>query len=275
MIDSIYGYEGKTVLVIGAATGMGAATAKQAKSLGAKVIAMDIADINYEVDLAIPLNLGEQASIDLAISKIPDNVDVIFACAGVADGTPNLMLINFTGQRHLISSLLESDRINTGGAVVMISSVGGLPWLANLANVKDFLATPDWDSAVAWIEANPDADSYTFSKQAMSGYVAQQALPMLKRGIRINAIQPGPTDTPLARANADIWLGFGQDYRDSAGVSHLQPEDMADVLIFLGSKAATGVNGINMLVDQGQVGAGLTDMLPAPHIKAMHGLPPE
>ena len=51
-----------------------------------------------------------------------------------------------------------------------------------------------------------------FSKLTINTHVAQQAFPLLKKGIRINAIMPGPTDTPLARANADMWLGFGQDY---------------------------------------------------------------
>ena len=41
---------------------------------------------------------------------------------------------------------------------------------------------------------------------------------MLKRGIRINAICPGPTDTPLAQANKDAWLGFGADYRAELGI---------------------------------------------------------
>ena len=272
MSQSLFNYEGKHVLVVGAATGMGAAAANLANSLGARVTAMDIAGIDYDVDQSISLNLSNKASIDAAIDQIEGNVDVIFACAGVADGTPNIMLINFTGQRHLIDSLLAGDRINRGGSIVMISSVGGLPWVINLANVNEFLAATEWDAAVAWVEAHPGTDSYTFSKQAVSGYVAREALPLLKKGIRINAIQPGPTDTPLARANADIWLAFGQDYRDEAGVSHLKPEDMANVLAFLGSDAASGVSGVNMLVDQGQIGAGLTDAFPAPFVKAMYGL---
>ena len=40
------------------------------------------------------------------------------------------------------------------------------------------------------------------------------AYPLLAKGIRINAIMPGPTDTPLAQANKEMWLGFGADYRD-------------------------------------------------------------
>ena len=62
-----------------------------------------------------------------------------------------------------------------------------------------------------------------------------QSFPFLKQGVRINAICPGPTDTPLARANADMWLGFAQDYRDETGTPHLVPQQMGDVMVFLNS----------------------------------------
>ena len=272
MGDAYLGYEGKHVLVIGAATGMGAATAKQARAQGARVTAMDVADIDYAVDAAIKVDLRSQPSVDAAIAKLQGGVDVAFACAGVADGTPDIVLINFTAQRYLVETLIESGRLDRGGSVVMISSVAGLPWPQNMPAVTAFLDTPDWQAATAWIDANEDKDNYRFSKMAMSAYVARQAFPLLRQGIRINAIQPGPTDTPLARANADIWLAFGQDYRDAAGVATLTPDEMATTLLFLGSDAASGINGANLLVDQGQIGAGATDAFEAPVIKRMLGM---
>ena len=274
MSDTFLGYEGKHVLVVGAATGMGAAAAKQARAQGARVTAMDVADIDYAVDATIKVDLRSQPSVDAAIAQLQGDVDVAFACAGVADGTPDIVLINFTAQRYLVETLIESGRLGRGGSVVMISSVAGLPWPQNLPDVTAFLDAPDWDAATAWIDAHPDQDTYSFSKMAMSAYVARQAFPLLRQGMRINAIQPGPTDTPLARANADIWLAFGQDYRDAAGVATLTPDEMATTLLFLGSDAASGINGANLLVDQGQVGAGATDAFETPAIKMMLGMVP-
>jgi NAD(P)-dependent dehydrogenase (short-subunit alcohol dehydrogenase family) len=265
-------YDGRHVLVVGGATGMGAAAAKLAAELGASVTVMDVAAVDYPVDASITVDLRDRASVDEAIAAIVKPVDVVFSCAGVADGTLGIMLINFIAQRHLLESLLANGQLNSGGAIVMISSVAGLPWMSNLANVLDFLATPDWDSAAAWVAAHEGTDSYSFSKQTMNGYVARQAFAFQQRGIRINAVLPAPTDTPLARANAAIWLGFGEDYRDAAKVETLKPEQVADVMAFLGSRAASGVNGITLLIDNGHIGAGVTGAFEAPMIKALMGV---
>jgi NAD(P)-dependent dehydrogenase (short-subunit alcohol dehydrogenase family) len=93
---------------------------------------------------------------------------------------------------------------------------------------------------------------------AINAYVARVAFPMLAKGIRVNAILPGPTDTPLARANADMWLTFGQGYRDATGTKFLTPEQMGSAISFLNSDAASGVSGVTLLVDSGHTMASLS-----------------
>ena len=117
------------------------------------------------------------------------------------------------------------------------------------------MATPDYETADAWVSAHEPEGiiHYGFSKQAINAYVASQAYPLLAKGVRINAICPGPTDTPLARANADLWLTFAQDYRDATGVPVHKPEQMGNAMLFLNSDAASGINGVNLLVDSGHV----------------------
>jgi NAD(P)-dependent dehydrogenase (short-subunit alcohol dehydrogenase family) len=257
-------YDGKRALVIGAATGMGAATARAVAGLGADVIALDVARIDYSAKQVIAADLRERASVDAALAQLAGPIDAVFCCAGVADGNPHLMAINFISQRHLLERLLERDALPRGSAIAWISSVAGLGWQANLPALQEFMALASWESAAAWIAAHPGTNTYVFSKQAMNFHTAQQALPLLKRGIRINAIEPGPTDTPLARANADVWLRFGRNYRDEAGVATLMPEQMASVLAFLCSPAASGVTGIALLVDQGLVSSGIAGSFTAP-----------
>lgn len=265
-------YDGKRALVLGAATGMGAAAARLAAELGAQVTALDVAAIDYPAAQSVRVDLRSQANVDAAIAELGGRFDVLFCCAGVADGAPGLMAVNFIGQRYFMEQLLAKGALNAGAAVVMIASVAGLPWLRKLDLVLEFLRTPDWDGALAWVEAHPGTDNYMFSKQAMCGYVASQAFGLLKQGVRINSVMPGPTDTPLARANADVWLGFGKDYREAAGVEALSVKQVAGAMAFLGSAAASGITGANLVIDQGHMGAGVTGAFDAPLIKMMLGV---
>ena len=267
-----FGYRGKRALILGAATGMGAAASRLVAELGAEITVMDVAAIEYPATQSVRIDLSDQATVDAAIGELDGRFDVLFSCAGVADGTPGLMAINFIGQRYFIEQLLANDRFNPGAAIVTIASVAGLPWLRQLDQVLEFLDVRDWDAALDWIDAHPGSDSYMFSKQAMCGYVASQAFALVKRGLRINSVMPGPTDTPLARANADVWLAFGKDYRQAAGLDPLSADQIAGAMAFLGSDAASGITGANLVVDQGHMGAGVTGAFNAPVIKMMLGL---
>jgi NAD(P)-dependent dehydrogenase (short-subunit alcohol dehydrogenase family) len=80
---------------------------------------------------------------------------------------------------------------------------------------------------------------------------------MLKQGVRINAICPGPTDTPLAQANRELWLGFGTDYREETGTEPSRPEEQAGPLAFLASDAASYVNGVTLITDLGYFPSGM------------------
>ena len=252
-------YDGKRVLVVGGATGMGAAAAQTAAALGAEVVVMDYAPVTYEIAQSVQVDLADRSSIDSAIEQVDGPVQAIFSAAGVADG-PKLMRINFIGHRHLIEKMLADGRLPRGSAICFVSSVGGIGWENDLPRLQQFLATPDYEAADAWVrDHEPEGIiHYGFSKQAINAYVAMQAYPFLTKGVRINAICPGPTDTPLARANADLWLTFAQDYRDATGCQIHTPEQMANAMVFLNSDAACGISGVTLLVDNGHVMSSLT-----------------
>jgi len=251
-------FDGKRVLVVGGATGMGAAAAELAQSAGADVVVMDYADVPLSGVKSIRVNLAEKASIDAAVDECGGPVHALFSCAGVADGTPGIEKINFIGHRHLIDRMIDAGLLGRGGAIGFISSAAGLGGLDANPALKDYLATSDFDAAVAWVEEHGGAD-YMSTKQAICAYVASQAYPMLKRGIRINAICPGPTDTPLAQANKELWLGFGADFREELGIEASTPLEQAYPLLFLCSDAAVAINGVVLVTDAGYMAAGLTD----------------
>lgn len=254
-------YDGKRALVVGGATGMGAATAELVKDAGAEVVVMDFADVTLDGVTAVHVNLAARDSIDAAVDAVGGPVDAVFSCAGVADGTPGIERINFIGHRYLIDLLLARDQLPPGSSIGMISSAAGLGWESNLELLHELLDTSDWDAAVDWVEQHGKAD-YLSMKQAMCAYVAREAYPLLKRGIRINAICPGPTDTPLAQANAETWLGFGADYRGELGIEASTPIEQAYPLVFLCSDAAGAISGQTVISDAGYISAGITGAFP-------------
>jgi NAD(P)-dependent dehydrogenase (short-subunit alcohol dehydrogenase family) len=254
-------YDGKHAVVVGAATGMGAATAQLALDAGAQVTAMDRADISQSGAKAIHVDLADRSSIDDAIAQIEGPVDALFSCAGVADGTPGIEKINFIGHRYMIDELRSKKMLPRGSAIGFISSAAGLGWRNNLPQLKEYLDTPDFDSAARWIDEHGHAD-YMWSKMTICAYVSRQAFAFLKDGIRINAICPGPTDTPLAQANKELWLDFGSDYRAEVGIEASTPLDQAYPLVFLCSDAARAISGTVLTTDAGYFGSGMTESYP-------------
>src|ERR1043165_7622501 len=100
-----FSYRNKRALVVGGATGMGAAVAEVVQDAGAEVVVMDCAEISLPGVKAIALNLAEKASIDAALDECGGPIHALFSCAGVADGTPGIERINFIGPRVLIERL--------------------------------------------------------------------------------------------------------------------------------------------------------------------------
>ena len=107
-------YDGKRALVVGGATGMGAAVAELAQDAGAEVVVMDRAAVTLPGVKAIELDLSDKASIDAAVDECGGPVHALFSCAGVADGTPGIERINFIGHRRLIDRMVAAGMLPRG-----------------------------------------------------------------------------------------------------------------------------------------------------------------
>src|SRR6202000_559512 len=123
---------------------------------------------------------------------------------------------------------------------------------------------PDFETGAAWIAAHDGTANYGWGKEAMLAWVQQKAYSLTKQGIRINALMPGPTNTPLARANAATWLGFGKTYRAEVDLARAEPIDQAAPLVFLCSDAARYITGIDLMADGGLDPAILNGQTPDP-----------
>ena len=253
-------YDDKRVLVVGGATGMGAAVAELALDAGAEVVVMDRAPVTLDGVRSLEVDLAGTDSVDAAVDACGGPVHALFSCAGVADGTPGIERINFLGHRHLIDRLRAGGHLPRGSAIGLISSMAGIGWQVNLPKLLEYLDM-DLETASTWAQENGRAD-YIWSKMAINAYVAREAFALLKEGIRINAIMPGPTNTPLARANAETWLTFGADFREELGLEPSTPIQQAYPLVFLCSDAAAGISGITVIADAGYASAGTSGSFP-------------
>src|SRR6059058_583022 len=147
-----YAYNGKRALVVGGATGMGAAVAELVKDAGGEVVVMDRAAVTLDGVKSIQVDLADKASIDAAVDECGGPVHALFSCAGVADGTPSIECINFTGHRRLIDRMLAGDMLPRGSAIGMISSTAGMGWENSLDELHEYLDITDFDEASKWAQ---------------------------------------------------------------------------------------------------------------------------
>ncbi len=253
-MKDVLGYEDRIVVVTGASSGIGQETARMLVELGAVVYALGRREVSVPVKQYTHVDLLDKDSIDAAVTHMPDRIDALFNCAG-SPGTPfsdlDTALVNFVGLRHFTEALLP--RIPGGGAIASVSSVGGLQWMFNMDTINEFLVTPGFDEARAWLEANPErCNGYVFSKECVIVYTKTRAPELARENIRINCVSPTITDTPMFR---DYFVpAVGGEEGIIAGMGppcgrYAQPEEMAGPLIWLNSKLASFVSGRNLCVD--------------------------
>jgi NAD(P)-dependent dehydrogenase (short-subunit alcohol dehydrogenase family) len=263
---ALFRYDGKQVVITGAATGMGNETARLLVDAGANVTALDIADVDVADVHSVRADLGDESSIDEAIRSLPDRVDVLMNCAGIPGGTRftplQVMKVNFLGLRKLTESLLP--RMPAGGAVVHIASIAGGRWHEHTAEIAELLGTQSFDDGAQWCEQRADVvgDGYAFSKEVVQFYTMARSVPAIKQGVRINSICPGVTDTKIMpdfrQAMGDAAINMTAD----VGIGRLATADeMAPAMLFLGSSEAGYVNGVNLIIDGGFTAAMTTGQI--------------
>lgn len=259
----IINYENKTVVVTGAATGVGAALVEQLRAGGAdRIVALDIKRCNGPVDQTIVVDLADPVAIDDALESLPERIDVLFNNAGVAATKPTeiVMAINVFAPKRLIAAV--QHRMPEGSAVVNTASTAGGGYLERISEIQELLALDDWNAALDWVREHPALtnNSYGFSKECAQVLTLQLSKPLGDSGIRINSACPGIIETPLL---SDFKTSMGEPIIDwmvsQSGGRRAAPTEVASVLAFLGSDAARYVNGANMLVDNGFTAAVITN----------------
>ncbi|MDT5256392.1 MAG: hypothetical protein QOD10_1472 [Mycobacterium sp.] len=260
-------FKGRRYVVTGAASGIGHAVSEQLLAAGAMVISLDRNTPAGAVTRHIEVDLANPRSIDTALEHLDGVFDGLMNVAGIPGTAPAdlVLAVNTLAVRHLTEAFVE--RLAPGGTVTIVSSTAGFGWPARLDTIRELLATDTFEEGAAWFKANPQqGNAYNYSKEVITVYTMSMGLAMAQMGFRINAVLPGPVETPIL---VDFEETMGKDTLD--GVKellgrHATPDDIAKAVLFLASGAASWINGHALVVDGGITGAVLSGVVPAPQI---------
>lgn len=261
-------FQGKRIVVTGAASGIGQAVAEQFLSSGAEVYSLDRNEPSAAVTAHVEVDLANPQSIDDALEQLDGTFDVLVNVAGIPGTAPGdvVFAVNALAVRHLTDAM--SRRLARGGSAIVVSSTAGFGWPQRLPVIRELLDTKSFEDGAAWFKEHPQQDNaYNFSKEVATVYTMRKALEFSHRGLRINAVLPGPVETPIL---ADFEETMGKDTLDGAKAlvgRHAVPMDIADVVLLLASDSARWVNGQTISVDGGAMAAVACGLIPAPQMR--------
>lgn len=245
----------RTIVITGVASGIGRKTAELAAAAGAKVIGIDIRAPENFNGTFVEGDLSHPDGIAKVIDRLPDGIDAVANVAGVSGtgGAKITLAINFYGLRAFTDAVVS--KVVNGGTIINVASIAGYGWRANLARAKAMVAVSGYPDIDAVIAANSvkNEEGYPLSKELLLLWTMQAAhQPLFKsRGIRVNAVSPGPVETPILTQFRAV-LGDAKVDSDIARTGRSgTADDIAPAILFLASDGARWINGANIPCDGG------------------------
>lgn len=240
-----FSLESKTILVTGASSGIGKATAIECSKLGASVVILGrnrerLQNTFDQLESAerwkYCLDLTNEDEVKALIDVLP-KLDGIVNAAGIASttlfqfATPNkvrgLFDVNFFAPIEFTRLLLKKRLINKGGSIVFFSSVDG-PINVHIGN-----------------------SIYSASKSALASIARGMAVELAAKNIRVNYLMPGQTETPLIHGNSITQEQLEVDMKSYPLGRYGRPEEIAYGAIYFLSDASSFTTGAGLVIDGG------------------------
>lgn len=243
----------RKVVVVGAGSGIGAATAALFHAAGDHVLAVDRDNRNAVASEYVQLDLRDSSAIADLLAEIGPGWDVLAHVAGVPGTLPahDVLTINFLGFRLMAEGFLPLMR--RGGSVIAVASTAGAAWAYRASDLEGLLQCTTASEVADWQSAQDDTyPPYNTSKEALILFAKRLAPPAwAQRGIRVNTVSPGPVETPILR---DFEQSMGTEILELSRTTvgrHATVADIAPVIGFLASPASNWIVGQDIQVDGG------------------------
>lgn len=242
-----FSLEGKTILITGAAGGIGRATAIECAKLGAGLILTDINGeglkttleqlANQEQHRYVVANLTSDEEIDMLVGEI-DKLDGFVSNAGVTkpalvkfinrEDLDRIMSVNAMAPMFLTQRLLKKKKFAKGSSIVFTVSIGGI-YTTAIANAM-----------------------YGSSKGALQVFMKNVALESAANGIRCNSVNPGMINTGLLKPGTYSEEDRRRDMQTYPMKRYGEPREVALGIVYLLSDAASFVTGHSLIIDGGK-----------------------